>query len=229
MNAQITNEQKLIFKDSLFEISSYLSCIQYGINVNDENHQRRNYETVIGLSSTYSRVFNSVPSYSIRYKFLFNAFNQSRVICFIENKIQSFLLDINVIIDSWLDQLNNPGLSNSAASIDKFEGDIEGILSNNGAPSPFTPNKIDYNQLDLPADKYPIYLESSTLTQNCLNHLSKLNIFTFSALWSFSQDNQYQFFYTDYKKHYPRVLDEIEMILYDMANCHWPRVYKNWV
>lgn len=151
-----------------------------------------------------------------------------------ENKIlfaKSFyiLMFMQIRLQTLLQLIENPVLSNSAESIDGAEGGIEGTLSNNGAPSPFTPNKIDYNQLDLPADKYPIYLEFSTLTQNCLNHLSKLNIFTFSALWSFSQDNQYQFFYTDYKKHYPRVLDEIEMILYDMANCHWPRVYKNWV
>lgn len=102
----ITFEQQQIFKDAIFEVRGNISSVLYGISHNDLNHQRRNYETIIDLASTFSRVFHSVPSFSARFNALFDVFNQSRIICFLENKIEWFLSKIQLVLESWFRSLN---------------------------------------------------------------------------------------------------------------------------
>ena len=149
--------------------------------------------------------------------------------------INEVLFDYQFVIDvlrSYLYENSsnplNPLPSNSIESIDG--GEVVAVVdeSNNDATTPFIPNALDFNQIELPADKYPVYLEDSTLTVLAQYKLAEYQIFTFCALWAFSQSIEYQALFNDKSAQNRRIMSEIERIIFDMSNCNWSKIYKNW-
>ncbi|WAR44576.1 hypothetical protein [Methylomonas rapida] len=176
MSTQITFEQQRIFKDAIYEIQGHISCISYGLSINDVNHQRRNYEIVIDLSSSFSRVFNSIPFFKARFNALFDVFNRSRQFCFIDNNIDLFLSKIESITASWLDSLITP-LPCSTGEI--AQGREDGAAD-------YIPNKPD-PLVSAPEGLSGFPVSGYIFKALTVYRLHSLKIYSFDELYQFSQ------------------------------------------